>query len=152
MKLFLQQRVDQHHIKPCGLRTGCYSSSHVCEGRQASTFGNIVYHAVPSGWCLIVLKFTLQQDNDPKNTTNFVRNSLQHKKELGLLEVIVRPTEPELNVIESVWDYMKRQNDLRQPSSTSDLWLGLQNVLQMSDSISLHLPITFALCCILTNK
>lgn len=35
---------------------------------------------------------------------------------------------PDLNIIDSVWDYMKRPKDLRKPTSTDDLWLVLQVV------------------------
>ena len=35
---------------------------------------------------------------------------------------MVRPPQsPDPNIIESVWDYMKRQKDLRKPTSTEDL-------------------------------
>ena len=38
------------------------------------------------------------------------------------------PQSPDLNIIESVWDNMKRQKDLRKPTSTEDLWLVIQDV------------------------
>ena len=84
---------------------------------------------MPSGRHLIGPKFILQQDNDPKHTANVIQNYLQRKEEQGVLEVMVWPPQsPDLNIIESVWDSMKRQKDLRQPTSTGDLWLVLQDV------------------------
>ncbi|MGH0124727.1 UNVERIFIED_CONTAM: hypothetical protein FKN15_019033 [Acipenser sinensis] len=38
------------------------------------------------------------------------------------------PQSPDLNIIESVWDYMKREKQLRLPKSTEELWLVLQDV------------------------
>jgi transposase len=38
------------------------------------------------------------------------------------------PQSPDLNIIESVWDYMKRKKHLRLPKSTEELWLVLQDV------------------------
>jgi len=38
------------------------------------------------------------------------------------------PQSPDLNIIECVWDYVKRQKDVRKPTSTEDLWLVLQDV------------------------
>lgn len=68
----------------------------------------------------------LQQNNHPKRTTNVIKNYLQCWE---VLEVMVWPwqTHVNLNISESVWDYKKRQKELRQPTST-DLWLVLQGV------------------------
>ena len=38
------------------------------------------------------------------------------------------PQSSDLNIIKSVRDYIKRQKDLRKPTSTEDLWLVLQDV------------------------
>ena len=38
------------------------------------------------------------------------------------------PRSPDLNIIKSVWDYMKRETQLRLPKSTEELWLVLQDV------------------------
>ena len=78
---------------------------------------------------MIGTKLILQQDNDPKHTANVIKNYLQRKEEQEVLEVMVWPPQsPDLNIIESVWDYMKRQKDLRKPTSTEHLWLVLQDV------------------------
>lgn len=53
--------------------------------------------------------------------TSSTRKSLQHQE--GVLEQMVcRPQRPDLNITGSVWDYMKRQTQLRQPKSTDNLW------------------------------
>ena len=89
----------------------------------------LIHHAIPSGRRMIGTKFILQQDNDPKHTANVIKNYLQRKEEQEVLEVMVWPPQsPDLNIIESVWDYMKRQKDLRKPTSTEHLWLVLQDV------------------------
>jgi transposase len=42
---------------------------------------------------------------------------------------MVRPPQsPDLNIIESGWDYMKREKHLRLPKYTEELWLVLQDV------------------------
>ncbi|XP_063334838.1 G-protein coupled receptor-associated protein LMBRD2-like isoform X2 [Pelmatolapia mariae] len=69
------------------------------------------------------------QDNDPKHTAKVIRNYLQCKEEQEVLEVMVRPPQSsDLNIIECVWDYMKRQKGLRKPVSTENLWLVLQDL------------------------
>lgn len=89
----------------------------------------LIHHAIPSGRRMIGPKFILQHDNDPKHTANVIKNYLQRKEEQEVLEVMVWPPQsPDLNIIESVWDFMKRQKDLRKPTSTEDLWLVLQDV------------------------
>ncbi len=89
----------------------------------------LIHHAIPSGRRLLGSKFILEQDNDPKHTANFIKNYLKHKEEQGVLEVMVWPPQsPNLNIIESVRDYMKRLKDLRWPTCTKDLWLVLQDI------------------------
>src|SRR4029434_6967919 len=86
-------------------------------------------HAIPSGSRMIGTKCILQQYNNPKHTANVIKNYLQRKEEQKVLEVMVWPPQsPDLNIIESVWDYMKRQKDMREPTPTEDLWLVLQDV------------------------
>ena len=89
----------------------------------------LIHHAIPSGRRMIGPKFILQQDNDPKHTAKVIKNYLQCKEEQEVLEVMAWPPQsPDLSIIESVWDNMKRQKDLRKPTSTEDLWLLLQDV------------------------
>ncbi|KAK1794182.1 hypothetical protein P4O66_011080 [Electrophorus voltai] len=68
-------------------------------------------------------QFFLQQDNEPKHTADVIKNYLQRKEKQEILEVMVWPPQsPDLNIIQSVWDYMRRQKDLRKPTSTEDLF------------------------------
>ena len=89
----------------------------------------LIHHAIPSGRRMIGPKFILQQDNDPKHTAKVIKNYLQRKEEQEVLEVMAWPPQsPDLSIIQSVWDNMKRRKDLRKPRSTEDLWLVLQDV------------------------
>ncbi|XP_051789511.1 thiamin pyrophosphokinase 2 isoform X2 [Erpetoichthys calabaricus] len=70
-----------------------------------------------------------KQDNNPKDTAKVIKNYLQRKEEQEVLEVMVWPPQsPDLNIIKCVWDYMKRQKDVRKRTSTEDLWLVFQDV------------------------
>lgn len=74
-------------------------------------------------------KFILQQDNDPEHTAKVIQNYLQRKEVQEVLEVMAQPPQsPDLDIIECVWDDMKRQKDVRKPTSTEDLWLVLKDV------------------------
>ncbi|KAK3513978.1 hypothetical protein QTP70_000706 [Hemibagrus guttatus] len=89
---------------------------------NAETYRQIlIHHVISSRRCLFGPKFILQQENDPKRIANVNKNYLQHREEEEALEVMVRPPQsPDLNIIQSVWDYMKRQRDLRQSTSIKD--------------------------------
>ena len=68
----------------------------------------LIHHAIPPGRHVIGPKFILQQDNTPKHTANVMKNYLQRQEEQGVLEEMVWPPQsPDLNIIESVRDYMK---------------------------------------------
>ena len=59
---------------------------------------------------MIGTKCILQQYNNPKHTANVIKNYLQRKEEQKVLEVMVWPPQsPDLNIIESVWDYMETE-------------------------------------------
>ena len=59
---------------------------------------------------MIGTKCILQQDNDPKHTANVIKFYLQRTEEQEVLKVMVwTPQRPDLNIMESVWGYMKRQ-------------------------------------------
>lgn len=64
---------------------------------------------------LIGRKFIPWHDNDPRHTVTVIKNYLQEQEE-------VLQQSLDLNIMESVQDYMKRQEQLRQPKSTKELW------------------------------
>ena len=77
------------------------------------------YLSIPSGRCMIGPKCILHQDIQPKHTANVIKNYLQCKEDQEALEVKVWTQQsPDVNIIQSIWDYMKRKVDLRKPAST----------------------------------
>lgn len=74
---------------------------------------------MPSERHVIGRKFILQQDM----TTNIQ----------GVLEIMIWLLQsPNVNMISSVWDYVKRQKDSRQHSTINDLWLDITNMFGTS--------------------
>lgn len=67
----------------------------------------------------------LQNAQNAKHTNNFIRNYLQHQEE-EVQEVTVQPPQSSvLNIIESVFDYIKRQKDsinIKPVVSFSKVW------------------------------
>uniref|UniRef100_A0A3Q0QR15 Transposase Tc1-like domain-containing protein n=1 Tax=Amphilophus citrinellus TaxID=61819 RepID=A0A3Q0QR15_AMPCI len=89
----------------------------------------LIHHAIPSGRRLIGLGFILQQDNDPKHTARLVQRFLLRKEEEGTLRRMPWPPQrPDLNIIESVWEHMKREKVKRRPTSRDSLWVALQEI------------------------
>jgi transposase len=79
-------------------------------------------HAIPSGLRLGGRGFVLQQDNDPKHTSNLCKNYLKSKVDDGTLKILEWPSQsPDLNPIELLWEEMDREIKKRKPSSLAAL-------------------------------
>lgn len=75
----------------------------------------------------VSLTFILHYQSNPKHTTKVIRNYLQQPEEQGIQEQMVCPPQShDSNIMESVWNYMRRQKTLTQPRSTEELWRVLQ--------------------------
>lgn len=58
------------------------------------------------------------------------KKSLQPQEEQGVIQQMVWPPQsPHLNIVVSVWDYMKRQKTHRELKSTKELWQVLWDVV-----------------------
>ena len=80
-------------------------------------------HAKPSGLRLVGQPFVLQQDNDPKHTSNLCKNYLAKKEAEGKLKLMTWPAQsPDLNPIELVWDELDRKVRNKQPTNAVNLY------------------------------
>jgi transposase len=80
------------------------------------------HHAIPSGIRLHGRGFVLQQDNDPKHTSNLCKNYLKSKVDNGTLKLLDWPSQsPDLNPIELLWEEMDRRIKKKRPTSLNDL-------------------------------
>lgn len=69
--------------------------------------------------------------NKPKHEARVMKNYFQSLEKQGALQQMVRsPQSPRLSFTESVWDYIKRQQTVRNPKSTYELWQVLQSLLK----------------------
>lgn len=69
--------------------------------------------------------------NKPKHAARVMKNYFQPLEKQGALQQMVRsPQSPRLSFTESVWDYIKRQQTVRNPKSTYELWQVLQSLLK----------------------
>ena len=90
---------------------------------------------IPSGKCLIGNGFIFQQDNDPKHTALKVKSYLERKEQSGDVQVKKWPPQsPDLNIIESLGDYLGQRKAAKQPKPIEHRW----QVLQMPGIIYLY--------------
>ena len=91
----------------------------------------LIHHAIPSGKRLIDNGFIFQQDNDPNHTAQKGKSYLEWKETFKDVQVIKwLPLSPNLNIIESLWDYLdqkKKKRAEKQPKSKEHLWELFQN-------------------------
>ena len=60
--------------------------------------------------------FILKHDNDPKHISSVIDSYAQRQEEQGVLQqMVLSQQSTDLNIMESISDYMKRQKQLRQP-------------------------------------
>jgi len=66
----------------------------------------------------------------------YIQNYLQQQEEQGVLQQMAfslhpsqTPEGPQINNVESVWDYMKKRKPVGQPKSTKEIWQVFQYVL-----------------------
>ena len=75
----------------------------------------LVHHAVPSGKRLISNCFIFQQDNDNKHTALKVKIYLERKEQSGNVQIMKWSAQnPDLNIIESLWDYLDQRKAEKQ--------------------------------------
>ena len=84
----------------------------------------LVRHAVPSGRRLIGDNFVFQEDDDPKQSSNYCRNYLRRKKAAGVWTVMNWPSQStDLNPIEQIWELIDRKLDKLHVKTKEILWL-----------------------------
>ena len=84
-------------------------------------------HAIPLGKRLVGKGFVLQQDNDPKHSSNLCKNYVMKKEEKKELYNMVWPAQsPDLSPIELLWDELDRKVRIMRPTSQKHLWECLQ--------------------------
>lgn len=114
-----------------------YSVDGILEQKQYHKI--LVRHAVPTGTSLIGRGFTIQQDNDPKHSSNYCRNYLLNKEKQGTLKIMNWPPQsPDLNLIELLWDELDRRVRNKCPTSKETLWTLLQNTWNELDKTTLQ--------------
>jgi len=84
-------------------------------------------HAIPSGLRILGPNFVFQQDNDPKHTSKICKEYLRQVEDEGIAKVMKWPPQsPDLNPIELLWDEVDREVRKAAPTSSSHMWITLQ--------------------------
>lgn len=82
----------------------------------------LIRHALPSGCRLFGKSWILQQDNDPKHSSNLCKDYLRRKASPGGMQLMEWPPQsPDLSPIELLWDEVDRQVQEKRPSSVGAL-------------------------------
>ena len=94
----------------------------------------LVHHMRPSARPLNGNDFIFQHDNDPKHTSNLVKNYLQNQ---GIEVLSWPPQSPDLNrySIENLWSELNRQLNSRQCNTDDEL---LECLLKKWESLSVE--------------
>ena len=88
----------------------------------------LVHHTIPSGKHLISNGFIFQSNNDLKHTALKVKSYLEQKEQSGDVQIMKwSPQSPDLNIIESLWDYLDQRKATKQPKSNGHLCQFLQD-------------------------
>jgi transposase len=98
---------------------GIMDAKQYCSILSESLLGTLEDHNLTS--CRIIF----QQDNDPKHKSRLATAWFKENK----ITVLPWPlNSPNINIIESVWDYLERRIHTRakQPSNKEELWVALQ--------------------------
>ena len=109
---------------------GCFGAGNVGDFYKVKAILNkegyhsiLQCHAIPCGQRFIGANFLLQQDNDPKHTSNLCKNYLGREQSVGILSVMEWPAQsPDLNPIELLREQLDLMVRKKCPSSQSNLW------------------------------
>ena len=83
----------------------------------------LIHHAVPYSRWLVGPNFIFQHDNDPRLTAKKLKDYLERKENQGQLQLMEWPPPSlDLNIIETVWDYLDRKKVEKQPTTAEELW------------------------------
>ena len=91
----------------------------------------LVHHGIPSGNRLIPGKWVFVQDNDPKHSSNKVKNYLRTKstEPNARMSVMEWPSQsPDCNPLELLWEECDRQVRKRKPTNLADLEVSVRAV------------------------
>ena len=113
---------------------GCFSSSGTgpivkIEGKMdKKVYKNILSeHMLPFAEEEMPLRWTFQQDNDPKHSSKFIKDWLKLKN----VNVLTWPSQsPDLNPIEHLWEHVKRQLATTRFKNKNDLFDSIKNIWQ----------------------
>ena len=93
---------------------------------------NILANNIPPSLQKVNLKkYVFQQDNDPKHTSNFLKEYFKDKS----IEVLDWPSQsPDLNPIENLWTHIKKELRSYRPKNVKEL---KSNILEIWNSFDI---------------